>query len=80
MKLPNPSPKYDLAQETERKRALEQADGENYKRGNDVEIGGVPSEVRKQRLILRGTVNGNRYSVTINDTTSSAPVLVMTKL
>lgn len=80
MKLPDPAERYDKAVESERKRTLETEDMRNYKRDQDVQIGGLPADTRKQRLILIGSVNGNRYSIGINDTTSSAPVLTMTLL
>lgn len=38
MRLPDPSDRYDVAQERQRSRILEQEDGRNYKRGQDVNI------------------------------------------
>ena len=58
MILPAPAQTYDRVNEAATRRALEQEDRRNRKTGNDVEIGA-------ERLILKDTVTGVRYSVTV---------------
>lgn len=77
MKLPLVPEKYTPAVESERNRSLEVADRDNYKHGQDVQIGSIPSSVRKQRLLLKGRVNGNSYSVEVDDTAPAAPGLYL---
>lgn len=68
MRLRVPGLTWNRAQEMERNRQIEAADGENHKRGRDVEIG-------EARLILTSP-NGTRYSVTVaNDGTLSTTSL-----
>ncbi|MDE4176364.1 hypothetical protein PXK01_19585 [Phaeobacter sp. PT47_59] len=59
MKLRPPGPNYDRLQEADRIRQIEQADRQNHKRGQDVEIG-------QGRLILTSP-NGTRYSVEVDN-------------
>jgi hypothetical protein len=59
MKLPLPSPKYDLRAEIQRNRILELEDNNNWKRGRDI-------EVNEGRLILRSP-DGTRWSITVDN-------------
>lgn len=68
MKLSSPPPKYDQTDEMKTRTQLERMDGQNRKRGADLEIAGA------ERLILPDTVTGQRYSLTIQ---SGAVVLVL---
>ena len=58
MKLPIPKPEYRVADERERNRQIERADGQNLKSQQDCEIG-------EGRLILTDTATGTRYQVKI---------------
>ena len=65
MRLPTATGSYSPRNQTEVQRQLEQADRENHKRGQDVEIG-------LGRLILTSP-NGTRHEVVVaNDGTLSA--------
>ena len=68
MRLPFQSPAYSASAEHERNRVIEQADYNNHKRNQDVEIG-------DGRLILTAA-NGVRYYITV----SNAGALVVTSL
>lgn len=59
MNLPRPGERYERTTEDRRNRALELADAQNLKRGQDVEL-------RDERLILRSP-DGTRFSVTAGD-------------
>ena len=59
MRLPQPSPSYEMSREADRNRTLEQADRMNLKRGQDIEL-------VTGRLILRSP-NGSRYRVTVDN-------------
>lgn len=58
MRLPSPPPAYDQQNEASARRAIEESDEANQKRGSDY-------EVARGRLILPDTVTGTRYNVTI---------------
>lgn len=60
MNLPRPGERYERPTEDRRNRALELADAQNLKRGQDVEL-------RDERLILRSP-DGTRYQVTVDNT------------
>lgn len=79
MKLTDPAVKYDQAHASENKRILEKEDARNYKRGSDVEIAGGDA-TRKPRLILIGTAKMLRWSVTVDDTLTTSPQLVLTQV
>lgn len=57
MKLPTPRPQYDLTDQANVRRLLEQADQQNLKRGQDIE---------GSRVILRSP-SGTRYQITVSD-------------
>lgn len=59
MKLPNPPQSYDAMLESQRNRMLEQSDGQNYKKNQDLYV--TPG----QRLILYNP-SGVAYEVYIN--------------
>lgn len=59
MRLPSPPRAYDQVNEGQTRDAIERADAQSYKRGQDVEIGDT------QRLIIRDAVTGERYRLTI---------------
>ncbi len=59
MKLPNPPQSYDVMLESQRNRMLEQSDGQNYKKNQDLYV--TPG----QRLILYNP-SGVAYEVYIN--------------
>lgn len=59
MKLPNPPQSYDTMLESQRNRMLEQSDGQNYKKNQDLYV--TPG----QRLILYNP-SGVAYEVYIN--------------
>jgi hypothetical protein len=59
MKLPNQTPSYDILLESQRNRLIEQADAQNYKKGQDLYV--APG----QRLILYNP-SGIAYEVYIN--------------
>ncbi len=59
MKLPRPRPTYDAHDEAQARTLIEQADAQNVKRGQDVEIAGGAV------LILTDTVTGGRVRVTV---------------
>ena len=58
MNLRQPKPGYDPQDEQHRNNEIERADRQNHKKNRDVEIG-------NGRLILKDTVTGTRYNVTI---------------
>jgi hypothetical protein len=58
MNLPAPGAAYDQADEAAARRAMGQADKQNYKRGQDIEL--QPG----QRLILRAP-DGSRWRITV---------------
>jgi len=57
--LPRPPGTYDPSVEARRNRALELEDGQNLKRGRDIEL-------VNERLILRSP-DGKRWSITVTD-------------
>jgi len=57
--LPRPGDIYERATEDRRNRALELADSDNRKRGQDIEL-------RDDRLILRSP-DGTRYALTVTN-------------
>ena len=59
MNLPAPAPEYDVNIEGFRNLELEQADQQNHKKRQDVEIGAA-------RLVLESP-SGTRYSVTVDN-------------
>ena len=59
MKLPRPSDNYDMRIESQRNLQIEQADYDNHKKRQDVEVDDA-------RLILKSP-NGTRYSVTVDN-------------
>lgn len=59
MILPNASDRYDSFLINQMNNLIEQADGLNHKKNQDVEIGAA-------RLILRAP-NGTRYSLTVDN-------------
>jgi len=59
MKLPIPAPRYEMGRESERNRALEQADQQNHKRGRDI-------EVNPGRLIVTSP-DGTRWKIVVDD-------------
>jgi hypothetical protein len=59
MKLPRPRAVYDPQDEAQARAAIEQADAQNVKRGQDVELAGGAV------LILTDTVTGVRVKVTV---------------
>lgn len=59
MILPNASDRYDSILINQMNNLIEQADGLNHKKNQDVEIGAA-------RLILRAP-NGTRYSLTVDN-------------
>ncbi len=69
MRLPPPSPQYDVLNEANTRRLIETADNENQKSGSDYEVG------KMGRLILTDTVTNDRYNVTI-----ASGVLTLTML
>jgi len=60
MRLPVPSNVYDTRTESQRNLLLEQADYQNRKKNQDLEIAGA------ERLIL-SSPNGTRYSITVTN-------------
>jgi hypothetical protein len=60
MKLSMPDTFYNRRAEVERNRQLERADGQNHKRGQDVEIGAA-------RVILTAD-NGTRWALKASNT------------
>lgn len=58
MKLPRPRPTYDSQDEAQARSQIEQADAQNFKRGQDVEIAGGAA------LILTDAA-GNRFRITV---------------
>jgi hypothetical protein len=58
MKLPRPRPTYDSQDEAQARSQIEQADAQNIKRGQDVEISGGAA------LILTDGA-GNRFRITV---------------
>lgn len=68
LQLPYPSPKYDVGDQAQTRAAVEAADAQTYKRGQDIEIGAT------QRLILNDTTTGTRYRITVE----SGQILVRT--
>lgn len=59
MKLRPPGQSYDRMQEADRIRQIEQADRNNHKRGQDVEIG--------QASLILTSPDGTRYSVEVDN-------------
>lgn len=59
VRLPSPPPGYSLADQSETRRALEQALRRTHNKGEDIEVGVA-------RLILTSP-NGTRYSVTVDN-------------
>lgn len=59
MKLAPAPAQYDPRQQNAAQQTIERADGQNYKRGQDVEL--QPD----QRLILVDTVTGDRCQITV---------------
>lgn len=59
MKLPRPAESYDVRIESQRNLFIEQADYDNHKKRQDLELGDA-------RLILKSP-NGTRYSVTVDN-------------
>lgn len=59
MRLPQPSPQYEMSRQADMNRTLEQADRMNVKRGQDIELS-------RERLILRSP-NGTRYAITVDN-------------
>lgn len=59
MRLPQPPRGYSALSEMQRNGIIERADGENHKRGRDVEVG-------QARLILTSP-DGNRWSVAVDN-------------
>jgi hypothetical protein len=60
LRLPEPSEEYDRLAEIFKNVAMEEADGSNFKRFEDVDL------ANNERLILV-SANGTRYSVTVTD-------------
>lgn len=60
MRLQNPAQEYNRAHELERNRAIELADRQNHKRGQDIEVGG-----NGERLVLTND-NGVRFEVYVD--------------
>lgn len=59
MRLSRPLKDYDSAREAQNQFTIEQADMNNHKRDQDIEVG-------EARIILR-SANGTRYSLDISD-------------
>ncbi len=59
LNLPRPPGTYDVSDQAQLRRSLEQEDRNNRKIGTDVEVGA-------QRLILKSP-NGARWSVTVSN-------------
>ena len=59
MRLPNATPNYDETTINQMNLLIEQADGMNHKKNQDVEVG-------DSRLILKSP-NGTRYSITVDN-------------
>jgi hypothetical protein len=59
MRLPNATDKYDSTTINQMNLLIEQADGLNHKKNQDVEVGAA-------RLILKSP-NGTRYSITVDN-------------
>lgn len=59
MNLPRPGQAYSQADETQARRSMEEADRQNRKRGQDVEIAG------RERLIMSDSITGARGVLTI---------------
>tara|TARA_R110002020_G_scaffold44181_1_gene127702 strand:+ start:17054 stop:17260 length:207 start_codon:yes stop_codon:yes gene_type:complete len=59
MRLQNPPEQYSASYQSSMNLDLEQSDGLNHKKNQDVEVGAA-------RLILRSP-NGTRYSVTVDN-------------
>lgn len=60
VRLPSPTPGYSVSDQTETRRALEQALRRTHSKNEDIEVGVA-------RLILTSP-NGTRYSVTVDNT------------
>ena len=65
MKLPTPSQSYSADVESQRSRLIEQADNQNYKKGQDLRV------IAPQRLILYNP-SGVAYEVYINSSNALA--------
>ena len=59
MKLPRPGPTYDAHDEAQARALIEQADAQNIKLGQDVEVAG------KAVLILTDTETGGRVKIMV---------------
>jgi hypothetical protein len=59
MNLPRPSERYERTTEDRRNRALELADAQNLKRGQDIEL-------RDERLIMHSP-DGSRWALTVDN-------------
>lgn len=62
MRLQNPAQTYNRAHELERNRAIELADRQNHKRGQDVEVGG-----NGERIILTDEITGERRELVLRN-------------
>lgn len=60
MRLPDPASAYDPARERQRNVVLEQADQQNRKRGQDLELG------EGERIVLTAP-DGGRWALTVNN-------------
>ena len=60
MRLQNPGSAYTVSQEMERNRQIEQADGENHKRGRNIEVGVAA-------IILTDEITGERRELVLRN-------------
>ncbi len=58
MKLSRPRPTYDAHDEAQARTLIEQADAQNFKRGQDVEIAGGA-------VLILTDAAGNRFRITV---------------
>jgi hypothetical protein len=58
MRLPRPRPTYDAHDEAQARSLIEQADGQNFKRGQDVEIAGGA-------VLILSDESGRRFRITV---------------
>ncbi len=67
MKLPRPRPTYDSHDEAQARAQIEQADAQNFKRGQDVEIAGKANLILADgvALILVDTATKERMQVSV---------------
>lgn len=68
MKLPIPSPAYDISREADRNRQIEYADQFNHKKNRDV-------EVSPGRLIIKSP-DGTRWSIEVDNSGAVTAVAV----